>query len=155
MLLVSDDESFKNHANVDDPIGDRDDIPTIIIQKSTGDLIKKNWNNPSKESEQVIMSVKFIAAKEGGVVHFDLYLKSDDVKSLHFFKEFEQYFNKLSKILLISLWEDKIIFRPYYKYYINSHLEYDNRPDAVDNNKPCIKQNRYCAHENYSKNINY
>merc|ERR1712151_461838 len=48
MILVSNDETFKWFDNVDDKLGERVDIPTVIIKKSTGELlkdyIKKNPN---------------------------------------------------------------------------------------------------------------
>ena len=95
MLLVSDNENFNYESNVDDQLGDRIDIPTVIIKKNEGDEIRKHLTtNPS---EKVVMSVKFMASKSDGPLKIELFMKSDDMKSLHFFKEFKQYYDKLSK----------------------------------------------------------
>jgi hypothetical protein len=99
MLLVSNDETFHHEMNVDDKLGERIDIPTVILKKSDGETIKRYIsNNPH---QKVMMSVKFVSVKEGGNVQIDLYMRSDDVKSLHFFKEFRSYYEILSKNSII------------------------------------------------------
>ena len=40
MLLVSDDQTFKNYLNYDDVFGKVENLPTVIIRKSDGDIIK-------------------------------------------------------------------------------------------------------------------
>jgi hypothetical protein len=95
MLLVSDDRSFKEHKNRDDVLGNRVTIPTVILKKDEGDEIKRFIDN--NMSEHVVMSIKFSGVKNGEMLTIDLFMKSDNVKSLHFFKEFEQYYKKLSK----------------------------------------------------------
>ncbi len=94
MLLVSDDESFHDELNVDDKLGERIDIPTIIITKGNGHSIKRYIeNNPLSK---VIVSVKFVSLKEGENTTVELYMRSDDPKALHFFKEFQSYYDLLS-----------------------------------------------------------
>jgi len=95
MLLVSDNDYFNYKDNVDDQLGDRIDIPSIILKKNEGDEIRKYiMDNPSKK---VVMSIKFTASKTDGPLKIELFIKSDDMKALHFFKEFKQYYDKLSK----------------------------------------------------------
>ena len=93
MLLVSNDESFKESKNVDDQLGDRVDIPTIIIKKQEGDELR---NFMSSSNEKVVMSIKFSGVKKNDVLTIELFMKSDSLKSIHFFKEFERYYKKLS-----------------------------------------------------------
>jgi len=139
MILISDDESFKYFDNVDDKLGERVDIPTVILKKSTGELlkdyIKKNTN------VKLTMSAKFTGKKEGEKLLFEYFLRSDDVKGIHFFKEFEQYFNLL---------ENHITFKPIYKYY----KFYAKTSDSLspENDEPCIKNSEYCSGKNASKN---
>lgn len=99
MLLISDDKSFKDHHNVDDKLGDRVNIATVILRKSEGDEIKNFIKNNPKN--KVVMSIKYTSAKSSEPLKFDIYLRSDDPKSLHFFKEFKQYFDLLSKYKII------------------------------------------------------
>lgn len=94
MLLVSDDETFKTSDNVDDQLGNRVDIPTVIIKKSDGQSIKRYLND--KPGAKVVMAIKFMSVSNGGPVTVELFMRSDDVKALHFFKEFEAYYGKLS-----------------------------------------------------------
>ena len=80
--------------NVDDKLGERIDIPTIIITKSNGDTIKKYIDN--HHETKVTVSIKFVSIKEGENINIELYMRSDDAKALHFFKEFENYYDLLS-----------------------------------------------------------
>lgn len=138
MILVSDDETFKYFDNVDDKLGERVDIPTVILKKSTGELlkdyIKKNPN------AKVTISAKFTGKKEGEKLLFEYFLRSDDVKAIHFFKEFEQYFNLL---------RDHITFKPVYKYYKFFARSSDSLNPS--NDEPCIKNSQFCTGKNTSK----
>jgi len=97
MLLVSNDRSFKDYRNVDDQLGDKIDIATVIIRKDEGEDIKTYIKN--NQYEKVVMSIKFFGNRNKDVLNVDFYLKSDDVKSLHFFTEFSAYYAKLSNKL--------------------------------------------------------
>lgn len=99
MLLVSNDERTEKDENVDDKLGESVNIPTIIMKRSDGQLIKEAINNSNEESI-VLMSVKFTSLDIGEKLNFELFMRSDDIKALHFFKEFEQYFQKMSKLIL-------------------------------------------------------
>lgn len=94
MLLVSNDRSFKEYRNVDDQLGNRVDIPTVIIRKDEGEEIKNYMS--SNNYDKVVMSIKFSGAKTGEGLTIELFMRSDDLKSLHFFKEFQNYYDKLS-----------------------------------------------------------
>jgi hypothetical protein len=94
MLLVSDKNILHEELNVDDKYGSRIDIPTVIIKKDDGDIMKRFIReNPNT---QILLSVRFETFKEKGNVNIDLYMRSDDIKSLHFFKEFRGYYEKMS-----------------------------------------------------------
>lgn len=94
MLLVSNDRTFKERKNVDDVLGDKIDIATVIVTKDVGEEIKMHMENNT--NDRVVLSIKFMGSKSGEAVNIDFYLRSDDVKSIHFFTEFKQYYNKLS-----------------------------------------------------------
>jgi len=139
MILVSNDESFKIYDNVDDKLGEKVDIPTVIIKKSTGDILK-DYIKKNKQSK-ITLSVKFSGVKVGEKFSFELYLRSDDIKALHFFKEFEQYYRLL---------KNKFTFKPIYRYY---RRIYSNSSDILDSERtePCIKNSEYCGFTNSSK----
>jgi hypothetical protein len=93
MVLISDNESFHDEFNVDDKLGERIDIPTIVIlKKDGGSIVKYIKENPLNK---VIMSIKFVAVQESGKIEMKLFMRSDDVKALHFFKEFRQFYTEL------------------------------------------------------------
>jgi hypothetical protein len=93
MLLVSSDRTFQESKNVDDQLGSRVDIPTVIIKKDEGDEIRQYMS--LNQGEKVVMSIKFSGAKNNDNLTIELFMRSDNLKSLHFFKEFRQYYNKL------------------------------------------------------------
>lgn len=138
MILVSDDETYKPLENVDDKLGERVDIPTVIIKKSTGDILKDYIKKNSQS--KVTISVKFTGVKAGENLVFELFLRSDDVKALHFFKEFEQYYKSL---------KNHFTFKPVYKYYKGIHtLSSDSlEPERTE---PCIKNSEFCGTTNNS-----
>ena len=45
-------------------------------------------------------------------------------------------------------------FVPHYKYYKYTWETTSNVVGAIDSDAPCVKDTKYCAHENHSKNIN-
>jgi len=136
MLLISDDKTFKDYKNVDDKIGDRITIPTIILRKEEGSEIKRFIEKNKKE--RVAMSIKFFGKLSDDSMTFDLFLRSDDPKALHFFTEFKQYYD-----LLKNEWT----FTPYYKYYQYTWEQSSDVPNAKGS-EPCMHQGKYCAHEN-------
>ena len=138
MILVSNDETFKYFDNVDDKLGERVDIPTIIVKKSTGDILKE-YIKKNKQSK-ITMSVKFTGVKDGENLLFEFFLRSDDVKALHFFKEFEQYYRLL---------KNKFSFKPVYKYYRGIYSTSSDELDS-ERSEPCIKNSQFCGSTNSS-----
>lgn len=141
MILVSNDESYKYFENVDDKLGERVDIPTVIVKNSVGRILKEYIIN--NKQTKITMSVKFTGVKEGENLAFDFFLRSDDIKALHFFKEFHNYYKLL---------KNKFTFRPVYKYYKGLSLE---SSDILDSNEkePCIKNSEFCGTTNSSNSF--
>lgn len=110
MLLVSSDRTFQESKNVDDQLGNRVDIPTVIIKKDEGDEIRQYMS--MNQGDKVVMSIKFSGAKNNDNLNIELFMRSDNLKSLHFFKEFRQYYDKLGKFLFLKyLFYESIIFK--------------------------------------------
>lgn len=147
MLIASDSNIIEEEYNVDDLI-EKPTIPTIIITKDFGDIIREyvkySLSQNYKEEKNIILNMKFSGVKENGKVELELFFRSDDKKVLSFFNEFYFY----NKIL-----GDKLILKPYYKYsrYVNE--EYSN--ELSDKSSfPCVKEFRMCTTVNHQLNIN-
>ena len=142
MLLVSDSNHLNDEYNIDDPIGNKISIPTVIITKSIGDIIKE-WIKENPIIKPII-SIRFTGVKKSGEINIEFYYRSDDVKALNFFTEFYYYKTLLSPILR---------FTPRLKYnkFVN-----DKSDDSLSVNSryPCIKSEHYCTSINNLLNIN-
>ena len=142
MLLVSDSNYLNDEYNIDDPIGNKIHIPTIIITKNIGDIIKE-WIKENPDIKPII-SIRFTGVKKSGEIHIEFFYRSDDIKALNFFIEFYYYKLILNPILR---------FTPRLKYnkFVN-----DKTDDSlsVDSKYPCIKPEHFCTSINNILNIN-
>ena len=157
MLVVDDDNNLDNNDkyNIIDLRGNAIKIPTLIIPRNYGDIIKnyiysqKNKNQGQSfhiPSELVIISIKFSAYNEDGIVEMYLFLSSDDINAILFFKEFEKYKNELG---------DKLVFNPIYKYHSYSSYESNNDASNSLGKAPCFskKSINYCSTSNIDLKI--
>ena len=135
MLLIYDSNQIDddNIYNIDDIIGKKVTIPSMIIPKDFGNIIKKYIEE--NKNETIIISMKFPSALNNGKIKLELFYNTDDYKIYNFFKEFEYYKNKLSNVL---------IFTPRLKYYVIKGEKTSNELNS--NSKiPCIKQKPFCV----------
>ena len=140
MLLVFDQNSLDDEYNIDDILGEIIDIPTIIIPKNIGNLISKYINN----GNSVVLSVTFSGVIENNILEMNLFLRSDDIKSLSFFNEFKEYKELLG---------NKFKFKPIYKYHSFNNEDFDNSLSS-NSEKACIKKKiNYCTTDNTELNI--
>ena len=141
MLLISDSNNLNNEYNVDDPIGNKVDIPTIIIGKDIGNIIK-NFIYKNND-EKIIASIKFSGVKKTGEINIDFFYRSDDVRALNFFEEFSVFKFRFS---------NNFKFTPRLKY---SKFVNDKTDDSlsVDSKYPCIKKEHYCVSSSNNLNI--
>ena len=63
MLLVTNDEGFNEISNYDDTTSKVEDIPTAIIRKSDGDIIKDYIRMNPSNYKDVIMTMQFHSVK--------------------------------------------------------------------------------------------
>ena len=142
MIIISDNDSMMESYNFDDQVGDRVDIPSIILSKKIGDLFKEYLSNSSNK-DPITISIKFSGVKKDGSIDIDLFFGSDDAIALNFFREFSPFYELLDK---------KLHFRPVYKYYIYLNEETDNSL-SVDSNIRCFKNQKYCVGSSKDFNI--
>lgn len=90
MLIASDSNILEEEYNVDDPT-EIVTIPTIIIAKDFGDIIREYTKDKKDKNEAIVISIKFSGVKEGGFVEIELFMRSDDQKARNFFSEFSYY----------------------------------------------------------------
>ena len=141
MLIASDSNILEEEYNVDDPT-EIVTIPTIIIEKDFGDIIREYTKAKKDTNEFIVISIKFSGVKEGGYVEIELFMRSDDQKARNFFTEFSYYKEKLA---------EKMKFVPIYKYSKLVNEQYDNTISLNENlnsNIPCVKESRMCATPN-------
>ena len=154
MLIASDSNILEEEYNVDDPT-ETVSIPTIIIEKDFGDIIREYTKAKKDTNEYIVISIKFSGVKEGGYVELELFMRSDDQKARNFFTEFSYYKEKLG---------EKMKFVPIYKYSKLVNEQYDNNipindksnPNAnlnYNSNVPCVKESRMCATPNRAMQI--
>ena len=142
MLIASDSNILEEEYNVDDPT-ETVSIPTIIIAKDFGDIIREYTKLKQDKKEFIVISMKFSGVKEGGFVELELFMRSDDVKARDFFTEFSYYKTKLG---------EKLKFVPIYKYSKFVNEQFDN---TLSENSfvPCVKESRMCATSNRALQI--
>ena len=146
MLIASDSNILEEEYNVDDPT-EIVTIPTIIIAKDFGDIIREYTKDKKDKNEAIVISIKFSGVKEGGFVEIELFMRSDDQKARNFFSEFSYYKEKLAQ---------KMKFVPIYKYSKFVNEQYDNNINLNEksiSNVPCIKETRMCATSNHAMQI--
>lgn len=141
IIVGGDDDDFEDAENQDTVDDASITIPTLIVKKDSGDTIFNYIKNDS--SKRIILSLSFKDSIVGGKVNMQLYLRSDTIKALHFFKEFEQYFDKLG---------DRLNFTPVYKYteclFCPSQ---DNLEDVPEDG--CFKEGHFCGSFNLDLKI--
>ena len=142
MLIASDSNILEEEYNIDDPT-ESVSIPTIIIAKDFGDIIREFTKLKQDKKEQIVISMKFSGVKEGGFVELELFMRSDDIKARDFFTEFSYYKEKLG---------EKLKFIPIYKYSKFVNEQFDNTL-SERSNVPCVKETRMCATSNHNLQI--
>ena len=106
MLIASDSGILEEEYNIDDPT-ETVLIPTVIVTKEFGDIIREFIKEKQDKNEYIVINVKFSGAKEGNRVIIELFFRSDDIKALDFFNEFKYYKEKIGH---------KFKFIPVHKY---------------------------------------
>ena len=142
MLIASDSNILEEEYNVDDPT-EKVSIPTIIIAKDFGDIIREYTKLKQDKKEYIVISMKFSGVKEGGFVELELFMRSDDSKARDFFTEFSFYKERLG---------DKLKFTPIYKYSKFVNEQFDNTL-SEKSFVPCVKETRMCATSNHALQI--
>ena len=142
MLIASDSNILEEEYNVDDPT-ENVAIPTIIVAKDFGDIIREYTKLKQDKKEYIVISMKFSGVKEGGYVEIELFMRSDDSKARDFFTEFTYYKEKLG---------EKLKFVPIYKYSKFVNEQFDNTL-SENSNAPCVKETRMCATSNHALQI--
>ena len=154
MLIVDDDDDLENNDkyNILDLRGNSIKIPTLIIPRNFGDILKNHFyksNNNNKDKEEgkldpIIISVKFSAYNPEGKVEMNLFMSSDDINAIYFFREFNLYRVHLG---------DKLNFNPVYKYH--RYQAYLSSNDINEKNAPCFSKNKlnFCSTNNTDLNI--
>ena len=150
MLIVDDDNNLENNDkfNILDLRGNSIKIPTLIIPRNYGDIIKNfiQEQKTLREMEPIVVTIKFSAYNPDGTVEMNLFMSSDDINAVYFFSEFLRYKEYIG---------DKLKFNPIYKYHSYKSFE-SNNDIKSKGNSPCFskKDMNYCATKNEELKIN-
>ena len=155
MLIVDDDNNLDNNDkyNVLDLRGNSIKIPSLIIPRNYGDVIKnfirdqKNAASSQRKAslDPIIVSIKFSAYNADGTIEMNLFMSSDDLNAISFYKYFEEYKNTLG---------DKLKFNPIYKYH--DYKLYEANNDVKSKSEaPCFSKNdiKFCSTTNLDLKI--
>eukprot|EP00340_Litonotus_pictus_P002429 CAMPEP_0170517792 /NCGR_PEP_ID=MMETSP0209-20121228/3657_1 /TAXON_ID=665100 ORGANISM="Litonotus pictus, Strain P1" /NCGR_SAMPLE_ID=MMETSP0209 /ASSEMBLY_ACC=CAM_ASM_000301 /LENGTH=475 /DNA_ID=CAMNT_0010803133 /DNA_START=1 /DNA_END=1428 /DNA_ORIENTATION=+ len=141
LIIISSGNHFEDENNLDDYTDKGINIPTIIITQDSGALIFDSLRNNT--NERIVFSLSFKDSDITDKVYMELYFRSDQVKALHFFNEFAEYFEKLGS---------KLVFVPYYKYteclFCPSSNTLDDTPEDT-----CFFDGKFCGSFNANLEI--
>lgn len=104
LLIYTDNFNGAYFMNYDDiEIGSDISIPTLLILTN----IAVKINSTIISGTDVWANLYFESIMSSTALEFQYFLRSDNIKALHFFEEFESYFNMIKK---------RVKFEPIYKY---------------------------------------
>jgi hypothetical protein len=142
LIIISSDNFFAESENIDDTDGENITIPTLIVNSQAGSILTDYLKTDNQY--KVVLSMSFKTVIEGDKINMQMFFRSDQVKALHFFKEFEQYKNKFGS---------RLIFTPVYKYleclFCQSSDSLSEEPEDA-----CFKDGQYCGGYSTDLNVN-
>lgn len=134
-IVVDDHAEFiDNILMSDDGTGGGIRIPSMLIGKSDGDLLK-TWLTTATQTEinQLVVMAEFVMAfEEGNKVEYDFWMTSSSDRSMDFIEDFQPFQKKL---------EDDVSFTPHYVFW--ECIGCDERYIESD----CYGGGKYCAVE--------
>ena len=150
MLIIDDDNNLDNNDkyNILDLKGNSVKIPAIIIPRNYGDIIinyireqKSKKIGKENKTQPIIVNIKFSAYNPDGTIEMNLFMSSDDINAIYFFREFQKYKELLGK---------KLKFSPIYKYHSYKSFDSNNDVNNKENYYPCFSKRdmNYCSNKN-------
>ena len=134
VIIVNDhDEDIEKIVMVDNGSGGNIYIPSFIISKKDGDLIKEYIQN-EKMGKHVAITLVYDMKHESNTVHYTLWTSSENKKVYSFIEEFSQFGLKFSK--------EKAVFTPHYVLW---YCAICKEQDFSEAHRDCLSGGRYCA----------
>lgn len=137
VLIDNTDEEVKDVIMVDDGTGNGIRIPSMLISKDDGDIIKTYIKKNSKKDGHSIdykHNVAFLATfeinKPDNRVEYDFWYTSSDDRALDFFRDFRPFHDQLDKKALIT---------PHFAFWTCKEC------DETILKKDCFGNGKYCA----------
>lgn len=141
MIVVSSKNNFAEEKNIDDYYGRTISIPSKIIKKDSGQIISHFLS--TREDSKVLISMSFTEMDFDNKINVMLFLRSDQVRALHFFNEFKYYKDLLG---------NKLIFTPVYKYTKCDFCPSENSLSEKYENA-CFKNGNFCGSINVELDV--
>ncbi|CAG9316295.1 unnamed protein product [Blepharisma stoltei] len=138
-VLVFDnvDEDVTKHAIIDDGTGANIYIPSLLISKEDGEIIKRKIvENHGKNSNAnyVSITISFEVLNPDDLVEYEIWMSSENDVVRSFLHDFAPYAKRFD--------EDMVQFTPHYVLWHCSVCKVHN---WTDDNPDCVSGGRYCA----------
>lgn len=134
VIIVNDrDEDVEKIVMVDNGSGGNIFIPSYMINKKDGDIIKE-FIKKERMGKHVAMTLVFDMKKESNTVHYSLWTSAENKKVYSFIEEFSEYALKFTK--------EKAVFTPHYVLWYCAICKEQNFTEA---HRDCLSGGRYCA----------
>lgn len=137
LIVLTENKNMVNNHTKEGVLSDNSKIPVVKMSIENSNLIT---NYASKKVDDITISINFAHSFDN--IYISYFLRSDNIKSLYFMKEFYPYY----KIL-----RHRLNFYPNYKFYECLECEVSTKL-TEDPKNSCLKSNQFCG---YSNDSNY
>lgn len=115
---------------VDDGTGNGIQIPSILVSKTDGEKLIKEYQKLTKENTEVKLIVSFDINKPDDRVEYDIWFSSSNDRGLDFIRDFRSYHETLGK---------KVLMTP--RYFTWACINCDSAITDID----CFCDGKYCS----------
>lgn len=132
VIIDSNDENIKNVIMSDDGTGQGIRIPSMIISKREGEILKNFLTQQRPEvADKAALTAEFVMENPDNTVELDYFYTSDSDKSLDFIRNFKESYEKFTRA--------EVDFTPHIVTWACPQC------DSEFKRKECVSDGKYCA----------
>ena len=131
VVIDNTDENIRNVIMSDDGTGSGIRIPSMLISKKDGEILKAYLTSKSSDVDKAALTAEFVMENPSNTVNWQLFYSSQNDKSMDFLKNFEEYYEKFSK--------NDVDFTPRIVTWACPNCDSDFK------RKECVSDGKYCA----------
>lgn len=140
VIIDNTDENIRNVIMSDDGTGSGIRIPSMLISKKDGEILKKFLTQqPEDITEKAALTAEFVMENPDNTVEWELFYTSDNDKSLDFISNFAEYYEKFSKT--------DVDFTPQVVTWACPNC------DGEFKKKECVSDGKYCSMNHQSSYV--